>query len=305
MEANRAPSTGELGDAHTLLVTDLDGTLLGPDRRLAPACALALEALPARGVVRAVATGRSLHSARTVLAAGAPIDYLIFSSGTGAVRWGAPGGGAGVGAPGTGGDALLLAHGLDAADAGRAARQCAAAGMNVMLHAPVPDSHRFRYLQQHARADCTARRIAYYAGHCEAVAPGADGKPDWDAPASQVLGLPPPGDADAQHAALQRALPDLHVVRTTSPLDGQSLWLEVFARGVSKAHASAELAGMLGIDLARTFAVGNDYNDLDMLHWARHAAVVENAPPALREAFVTVASNAGAGVADAIRHFGL
>jgi hypothetical protein len=45
--------------------------------------------------------------------------------------------------------------------------------------------------------------------------------------------------------------------------------------------------------------VGNDYNDLDLLEWAAHSFVVENAPDDMKNRFETVSSNNNGGVAEA------
>ena len=56
-----------------LVVTDLDGTLLDSASRLGGANRRSLEGLARNGTVRAVATGRSLYSARTVMPADFPV----------------------------------------------------------------------------------------------------------------------------------------------------------------------------------------------------------------------------------------
>ena len=57
-----------------IVVSDLDGTLLDSSARLSPRNRSTLQSLGDQGVVRVVATGRSLHSARLVLDDGFPID---------------------------------------------------------------------------------------------------------------------------------------------------------------------------------------------------------------------------------------
>jgi hydroxymethylpyrimidine pyrophosphatase-like HAD family hydrolase len=48
-------------------------------------------------------------------------------------------------------------------------------------------------------------------------------------------------------------------------------------------------------------AVGNDYNDLDLLEWADHAYVVGNAPAELRARYTAVASNEEGGFSAAVK----
>jgi hydroxymethylpyrimidine pyrophosphatase-like HAD family hydrolase len=51
---------------------------------------------------------------------------------------------------------------------------------------------------------------------------------------------------------------------------------------------------------ADTAAIGNDYNDQDLLEWAALGFVVENTPAELKTPFLQVASNNDGGVADAV-----
>jgi hypothetical protein len=100
---------------------------------------------------------------------------------------------------------------------------------------------------------------------------------------------------------LRDALPAFQVIRTTSPLDGRSTWVEVFPAGVGKADAAAWLLEREGRGNTLSVAIGNDYNDLDLLEWADRAFVVSNAPAELRERYTAVASNDDGGFSEAVR----
>ncbi|MCP4045415.1 MAG: HAD hydrolase family protein, partial [Gammaproteobacteria bacterium] len=63
------------------------------------------------------------------------------------------------------------------------------------------------------------------------------------------------------------------------------------------------LASRLDTDPADIMAIGNDYNDLDLLEWAQQSFVVENAPIELKSRFQQVASNDNGGVAEAVEHW--
>ncbi len=52
-----------------------------------------------------------------------------------------------------------------------------------------------------------------------------------------------------------------------------------------------------------TMAIGNDYNDLDLLDWAAQSFVVDNAPVDLKCRFQQVGSNNNGGVAEAVNHW--
>ena len=90
------------------------------------------------------------------------------------------------------------------------------------------------------------------------------------------------------------------MILATSPLDGESRWLEVFPGEVSKAAAGCWLQGQHDIDLRHCMVIGNDYNDEAMLEWGVSPYVVANAPPALTARYPVVASNDDGGFADAV-----
>ena len=267
-----------------LVVTDLDGTLLDSASRLGGASRRALEALGRNGTVRAVATGRSLYSARTVMPADFPVDYLVFSSGAGVVSsWV---------------DGRLLRSRTMAPDvvSGLVARLRTLA-LDFMVHHAAPDTHCFHFFRSSDGGNTDfERRIERYARFSQRLGDGVPKGVD----VSQLLVVEPPGSASCLDL-LAREFEDVHVVRTTSPLDHASTWIELFPIGVSKAHAADWIRTRHGIGRARTIAVGNDYNDLDMLEWADRACVVSNAPASMRARFEVVRSNDEGGFTDAVR----
>ena len=268
-----------------LVVTDLDGTLLDSAARLGGANRRALEALGRNGTVRAVATGRSLYSARTVMPADFPIDYLVFSSGAGVVSWA---------------DQRLLRSRTMAPDivSGLVARLRSLA-LDFMVHHAVPDTHCFHFFRASDGGNTDfERRIERYARFSRPLC-GGDGLPG-EVEASQLLVVEPPGTA-SHLDLLGRECEEVNVVRTTSPLDHASTWIELFPADVSKAQASDWLRERHAIDPVHTLAVGNDYNDLDMLEWADRAYVVSNAPPSMRARFEVVRSNDEGGFTEAVR----
>jgi hypothetical protein len=167
--------------------------------------------------------------------------------------------------------------------------------LDFMLHYAIPDSHYF-YAHRGGRAnDDFERRAQRYATFGSVLALPFAAPRDM----SQALVIePPPGQG--RHAELASALPDFQVIRTTSPLDGASTWIEIFPLGVNKAAAASWLWPAPRASLAR-LAVGNDYNDLDLLDWADLACVVGNAPADLKARYTSVASNDEGGFSQAVR----
>ena len=264
-----------------LFVTDLDGTLLRSDRTFAAADLAALRRLGECGVVRVVATGRSLFSFDKVRTPDLPLDYLVFSTGAGLAEL--PSG------------RIVRAQSLDPADVRRACEILRAMGLDFMVQRPIPDTHAFGFHASGRPNPDFERRIALYAQSAFPL----DGDPGAFGPATQLVAIVPPEGSPEALPEVRRLLPELTVIRSTSPLDHRSTWIEIFPASVSKSRTTGWLAARLGIPQARTVSVGNDYNDLDLLEWSAARFVTANAPPDLRERYPVVASHDECGVSQA------
>lgn len=269
-----------------LVVTDLDGTLLDARGRLGAANRAALQSLGDAGSVRVVATGRSLHSADAVLDARFPIDYLVFSTGAGILDWRTR--------------ELLAAHELPIEHARQALAELLARELDFMVHLGIPDNHHFLYHRAGRENPDFERRRARYRDFARPL----DGRDLAGLSVSQLLAIETPA-GESHYESLVRALDHLNVVLTTSPLDHRSRWIEIFPPQASKSRAAEWLRERHGVDHEDVVAVGNDYNDRDLLAWARHAFVVANAAPPLRHGHRVVASNDDQGFAEAMAACGL
>ena len=268
-----------------LFVCDFDGTLLRSDRTFSEDDLAALNRIGEMGIIRAIATGRSFYSINTISISSLPVDFLIFSSGAGINLH--PGG------------QLMRNTGLEAQQVNRAIQILKTNGLDFMVHRPIPDNHAFSYFEStNGNADFK-RRIDIYHQFAKPLDMNSDGFEM----ATQLLAVVPPGDKRPLIQTLRKALPDFNIIQTTSPLDGQSTWIEIFPETVSKSLAAEWLAESFGLDGNRALSVGNDYNDLDLLEWAGSSFVVRNAPQDLIERFPTVASNDDGGVAEAIERW--
>jgi Cof subfamily protein (haloacid dehalogenase superfamily) len=264
-----------------LFITDLDGTLLRSDRSFARRDCRALQRLGEAGFVRVLATGRSMYSLSSLSIDDLPVDYVVFSTGAGVVQH--PQG------------RLIRQKNLPASQVEFACRVLLRLGLDFMIHQPVPDNHRFVFVAANSGNSDFERRISIY----RQFASPLNDSPGRFNPASQLLAVVPRGRALSSLAEVKRQITELNVIRTTSPLDGESTWIEIFPAGVSKGETMAWLAARLGIEPENTVSIGNDYNDQDLLEWSAAGYVVANAPAALRKRFKTVASNDQGGVAQA------
>ena len=262
--------------------TDLDGTLLGPDQKLCDRNRATLEHLNSLDVTRVVVTGRSLFSCDRVLDDTFPIDLLVTSSGAGIFSF----------KPKT----LLQQFALDNTEMARAIDVLEQMKLDFMVHNAVPDNHRFHWRRFGRANPDFDRRLSLYAGHHQMLEQELTTMGD----AAQLLAIAASEDPTSLHEELARYLPNLNIVRTTSPLDHCSVWYEIFPKTVGKSHAAQWVCDHFELDAATALAVGNDFNDVDMLRWASVARVVANAPEPLVREFRSVADHNESGFSDAV-----
>jgi hypothetical protein len=265
-----------------MVVTDLDGTLLGPDGALHEKDVKALTELGQNGFVRVIATGRSLFSLSKALPQDFPADYVVFSTGTGVAAFPSR--------------RLLGSLKLEPAQVGIAVDVLQELQIDFSIQEPVPRNHRFQYWLSGRDNPDFARRLELYRNFCEPFT--LTRKPI--TPAAQVIAILPPSEKAATVSLVRQRLSELTVVRATSPLDHQSIWTEIFPAGAGKGKAIARLAAGFGITVENILAIGNDFNDVDMLEQAGTGFMVDNAPDELKEIYPTVAANSRAAVAEAI-----
>lgn len=255
-----------------MFVTDLDGTLLR-EGTVDPADISALEHLGLLGVPRVIATGRSPYSYMNLASGeGIPVDYLILSSGAVIMDC----------STGEFVRSVSMSPGLTAI----AVRTLKGLGLDFTVHQEVPENHRFLYSMPSEDNPDMDRRIDLYRGYC-----GPLGDGEYESASTQLVVIAPPECTAGLVPKVSEALGEGYsVVRTTSPLDGESLWIEVFPSNVRKSSGAEWLAGMLGTEDRYCGAVGNDYNDTDLLDWAGASFVIHGSPTHLTERHRTVGS---------------
>ena len=265
-----------------LLVADLDGTLLPHVGNIDPTVIALLEQLGTMGVVRVVATGRSLYSVGLVLPDNFPIDHLIFSSGAGATTWPSK-------------QTHYTTH-IAPNVAQSIAQMLREQGVDFMAHDVIPHNHKFRYCATASPVADFERRLARYAPYARPLT--------HDEPLGNVTQFVGIIDCDTERFSHVKSLVSgVSLVRSTSPLDGQSIWMELFAPGVSKGYGVRWLCQHLGgLQPHEVLVLGNDYNDVDMLRLSPNAYLVADAPLALQKQFATLPATAEQGLAKAIFH---
>ena len=266
-----------------LFITDFDGTLLGSDGMLAQRDIDALELLRRSGIKTAIATGRSFYSFVNSPGVDVPVDYLIFTMGAGVVT--------------QVGHELLYQVSLSSEAVRQTLDYLRQSTLDFMVHHAVPENHRFYYRRVNTNNPDFESRLERYSEFGQPL----DSIPADDfGEAAQFLAVVPSHQTDGALSKVRTQLPGLSIIRSTSPLDHKSTWIEFFHPDVSKSKTAAWLAAELGVKPADTMAIGNDYNDLDLLEWANQSFVVENAPLEMKNRFEQVASNDNGGVAEAV-----
>jgi Cof subfamily protein (haloacid dehalogenase superfamily) len=268
-----------------MVITDLDGTLLYRGNPISNEVINTLKKLGERGFIRVIATGRSLYSAKNALPEDFPIEFLIFSSGAGITDWKS--------------GKLLIKHDLKAGEVEKTITLLLELGVDFMLHEPIPDNHKFTYYGEGKNNPDFFRRIHIYR---DFATPGNQSQP-LIKEACQFVAIEPPDQNKNLYQILRNELASLKVIRTTSPIDGESIWVEVFPGVVSKAHGAEYIRTLHNIPRAATLAIGNDYNDIDLLSWAATSYVVENAPDELKSMFPSVSSKKEKGFTEAVERW--
>ena len=272
-----------------MIITDLDGTLLGKGSKVGSRNVETLRMLKKRGVIRVVATGRVLYSVRKVLDEDFPIDYLVFSSGTGVLDCSS--------------GELLRSTSLEKEEIEEAVDFFRNENLNFMLHAPVPDNH---YClvgpSEDTYTEDFERRLKIYNEFATHWSESSRLLKSWDHKASIILCSCHKEKGDELFERLSQKLKNSKVVRSTSPLNNDYYWVEVIPEEATKALASKWLKNHLGYKES-VMAIGNDFNDLDLLEWADDSFVVENAPLSMREKFQVVGSNEENGFSQAVDIF--
>ncbi len=256
-----------------LLALDLDGTVLGPGREIAPAGCAALQAAERAGVHVTLATGRMLRSAAAVRERLSLHGPLVAYNG-GLVRL--PDGGGWT-------DPVPLEAAHAVGDLCRQRGYFVQAYLDDALYVPFEDGR--------AEAYAELAGVTYIVDPTLAYAPPVG--------PTKLLIIEPEDRQPEVRAALASVAAGYLELANSYPH-----YLEISRRGVDKGTALARLADALGVPGSAVMAVGDGENDLPMIRYAGVGAAVANAVPALTAvADFTASARFGDGVAEAVRRF--
>lgn len=273
-----------------LFVTDLDGTLLTDNLGLNRKDLETLSDLSSQHIVNVIATGRSYFSFNKLmqslgcLSPDTPlaVDYVVFSTGAGIMDF--PAG------------EIRKSFSLPHEQVVKVSAYLEDRGIDYMIQKPVPDTNHFIYSSHGEKNPDFHARIDLYG---EFASPMTNQSLLYFGDATQLLCIVPQERGFEVANEIGQQFQDLSVIKATSPLDNKSIWIEIFSPGVSKSQAVRWLAEGLDLQSGDICAVGNDYNDEDLLHFAGSSFVTDNSPALLKKKFSTVGSNNNNGVSEA------
>ena len=236
-----------------LIALDLDGTMLRRDGSMSATVRQAVREVAASGVHVVIATGRAVGSTMPIAShLGLEHGYAVCSNGAVSLR---------LDPDEPGGYQILEIVTFDPAlalemlrgswpDAVVAVEEV---GVGFKVSAPFPDGELMGDIRVVPWAELAA------------------------SPATRVTFRSPTGTAEDFLALVERI--GLHSVNYAV---GFTAWLDINPEGVSKASALEIVRRRLGVDPAQTTAVGDQRNDLEMLHWAARSVAMGNAPEEVR-----------------------
>lgn len=252
-----------------LVLTDLDGTLLDPERHISDEAVETIAELGRRGILFTFITGRPWHAAER-FARRAGVTLPIITCNGGALHQG---------------ETVLEHHSMTIAPLRPLFAQAAAEGMTLLCSS---EGKEFAMTE----TDWTRQRD--YVIHWPSDR-------EWEDLSADKLNIIP-GDKNAAFRELFPLMDQLsgqyEIVRYGDT------GCEIAAKGVHKATALADYAKRFGVALRDVLAVGDNANDIQMLRLAGVGAAVANATDAAKAAADYVCKNRNtAGVVEAIRRF--
>jgi 5-amino-6-(5-phospho-D-ribitylamino)uracil phosphatase len=274
---------------YRLLALDIDGTLLRTDKTLSPRTRAAVDAARARGVHLVLVTGRRHPSARKVAEdLGGDVPLVLHN-------------GALILDVDEGRTTVLRCRPLPRALALETAALGRRHGADPVLHCGQRGEGRL-LVHEGPRSSTL---LAYYLdrSHPDVTLCAAFEDTLGEDPIQVMFG----GrleDMAALLPALQAALGDrVRIERTVYPAQGVGL-LDVLERSVGKAEALAFLQQRWSLSAAETLAIGDNWNDREMLENAGLGLVMGNADPEMRALGLPVLPSSDEdGVAAAIERY--
>lgn len=265
-----------------IVFTDLDGTLLNSEFKISKKNLRSLHKIRQNNALNVFVTGRNLYSTKKVLDNNLPVDYLIYSTGLAMIDFKTK--------------KTLFNFGIENTISHELIKYLVEMNVNFFVHLAAPKNH-FSYYKYSTKDIDFEERLNLYSEFSNPL--NADYK---HINVSQFVIILPNNLQKYEQIKekIKNKFPFLSYIRATSPLNHSNIWFEIYPPKISKGNAVKLLCKKLNINLNEVAAIGNDYNDHDMLEIVKKAFVVENSPQILKDKFINVASNDNDGFSEVI-----
>lgn len=256
----------------SLFVSDIDGTLVTPDKQLTPRALDAARLLDAAGVPYTLISSRPPRGmAPVVQAMGVKLPFAAFNGGSLVAR--------GVG--------VIQAYRLPVEAARRALEVLAARSMQVWMFADdlwlVKDGAGENVPRERRTVGFDPTVVGGFDAFIERIDKLVAVSSDFPA-------------LDAAEAELRAALAGLANIERSQPY-----YLDLTHPKANKGEAVKALAARLGVDLSRTVVIGDMTNDVSMFRVAGFSVAMGQSPPEVKAAAAAVTGpNTSDGFADAV-----
>lgn len=272
-----------------LVAIDLDGTLLKDNKSISITDKNTINQLIDKQILCVAATGRSLHKVNEVLSVDIPFDYVVFSSGAGICDWK--------------NKKILRSEEFKKGVAQSISKHLLKANLNFFVYRPIPHNNLFWYHQGGEKCKEFDNYLLRHKNDYEVFVHNR-----FTGHSGQIMAIIPNNEKlfEDLSAKMYKACNNIKIIRTTSPVNSDFIWMEIFPSTVSKGHGLQWLCNKLAIDKKHTVGIGNDYNDLDMFEFVEYPFLLSNGAEELKERFLYVDfSNEQNGVSRAIEQMNI
>jgi Cof subfamily protein (haloacid dehalogenase superfamily) len=265
-----------------IVFTDLDGTLLNSDSNISQRNIDSLYKLKEKNIKIVAVTGRNIYSSKKALTKDLPFDYVIFSTGIGIYDFIS--------------DKIIYSHSFSKCKSQKLSKFLYKNNLNFFAHKLAPDNHFSWYKYSYFDKDFN-NRLNSYKNYTSKIS--IKNNVDF---VSHFLIILPFDDVlfdELKNKTLKKIV-GIKIIRATSPVDFNHIWFEIYPKNISKGHTALRLCKILNIPISECVAIGNDYNDIDLLDIAGKSFILANAPNSLLKKYHNVSSNDEDGFAEAV-----
>ncbi len=259
------------------VVCDLDGTLLY-ESKISKKDIDTFSKLGKNNICRIIATGRSLFSFNNIDNNNLPIDFLIFSCGSGILDFK------------TG--KIIKNNFLNKEEVSQITQKLTELKFDFQVRLPVPEGHKYLY-RKFGKSNPDFERLQKKYKNYSSEFKQAE-------KASRIIII-------SENQEIIKPVFDnfreYNVIRATSPIDNKSVWMEIYPKGINKGTAVEYLFDKSEIQRNKTIGLGNDYNDIDFLNITEKSYITDNAPEILKKKYHTTVTNRNNPLTEIIKLF--